>query len=363
MKCIRCGNDSRYKDRGRGICPGCHKPFAFEPRTGSPLSDAAFKSALDAVSANERLRWGVEHLYYEVCRRKRAKFRTGLGCLLLLLVPSVGLTSLALQRFRVVPSLLAALGAVSLWLLIRAKVGAPYVKLTLEQFNVLWERWKRVHGAPPGVIVRKESVRRTRSPEPDLADYSFDRAVVCDRARTVDLLLANNFHFENNCAVLSVSGYPAGPFETVRAMLKRNPRLHVFALHDATPEGCRLAHLLATSPLWFKGHAIVTDVGLRPDQAGPFRGLYLPGSPGDSVQPGSGIRTEEARWLTRQRVELAAIRPEQVLKRLYRALNRRLERPSERTESDTSNAIFIDEDRESFSAQATDSEGGADGFG
>jgi hypothetical protein len=29
--------------------------------------------------------------------------------------------------------------------------------------------------------------------------------VICDRAQTVDVLLANNFHFENNCAVLSES--------------------------------------------------------------------------------------------------------------------------------------------------------------
>ena len=113
-------------------------------------------------------------------------------------------------------------------------------------------------------------------PEPDLADYSFDRAVICDRARTVDLLLANNFHFENNCAVLSIDGYPPGPFETVRAMLKRNPRLQVFALHDATPDGCTLAHRLATDPAWFAGQVPVIDVGLRPGHAGPFQGLWLP---------------------------------------------------------------------------------------
>ena len=34
------------------------------------------------------------------------------------------------------------------------------------------------------------------------------------------MLLANNFHFENNCAILSIEGYPPNVFETVRAMLK-----------------------------------------------------------------------------------------------------------------------------------------------
>ena len=107
--------------------------------------------------------------------------------------------------------------------------------------------WERAHGKPPGLIVRPSAQapsRPRRVLESDLADYSFDRAVICDRARTVDLLLANNFHFENNCAVLSIDGYPPGPFETVRTMLKRNPKLQVFALHDATVEGCTLAHRL-----------------------------------------------------------------------------------------------------------------------
>src|SRR5207245_10189890 len=102
----------------------------------------------------------------------------------------------------------------------------------------VWARWREVHEAPEGVITRKAREETRRRPaEPDLPDYSFDRAVICDRARTVDLLIANNFHFENNCAVLAIGGYPQGPFETVRAMLRKNPRLQVFALHDATTSG------------------------------------------------------------------------------------------------------------------------------
>jgi hypothetical protein len=128
---------------------------------------------------------------------------------------------------------------------------------------------------PKGLIVRA-SARGTPTPkrtfDSDIADYSFDRAVICDRARTADLLIANNFHFENNCAVLSVDGYPEPLFDTVRAMLKRNPKLHVFALHDSSPAGCRLAHRLRTNPEWFAGQGKVTDVGLRPSQAGASTG-------------------------------------------------------------------------------------------
>jgi hypothetical protein len=136
----------------------------------------------------------------------------------------------------------------------------------------------------------------------------------------VDLLLANNFHFENNCAVLAVGGYPRQAFETVRRMLRRNPRLEVFVLHDITPEGCRLAHRLANDPEWFKGMGLrIVDVGLRPVHASPFTKFFEQVS--HEVPSGGGISPDEAQWLSRNRLELAVIRPEQVVKRLFRAMS------------------------------------------
>jgi hypothetical protein len=253
--------------------------------------------------------------------------------------------------------IVGGLAAVGLPLLIRG-LASPTLAVTTDEFDRLWKRWQGVHGTPKGVIVRRSHPMGPRSAEPDLADYSFDRAVICDRARTVDLLVANNFHFENNCAVLSIGGYPPGPFETIRAMLRRNPRLQVFALHDATAPGCRLAHQLATSPEWFQHLSMVTDVGLRPEHARPFDGLYL-ASPGGPVFAGDGITAKEAAWLSNHALELAAIRPEQVLKRLFKALNRASEAKRDGDDPDD----HVSYDSSSFSSDAGDSEGGDDAFG
>jgi len=43
MKCIHCRNDAKYKDRSDKKCPTCHHPFAFEPQTGDPVTDSAFR--------------------------------------------------------------------------------------------------------------------------------------------------------------------------------------------------------------------------------------------------------------------------------------------------------------------------------
>lgn len=252
MKCIRCQHDCKYPERVDRRCPKCRGKFAFEPRTGDRVTDMAFQRAIERVSSGGQVRWGVEHLYYEICRRKR------------------------FSRF--VAFIVRIFGT-----------DSKLARVTPGQFDVMWQRWLEVHHPTPGVIARKAAPKRKREVEPDIADYSFDRAVICDRARTVDLLLANNFHFENNCAMLSVNGYPPGPFSTVLSMLKRNPRLQVLALHDATPAGCSLAHKLATSPEWFGGQVRVVDVGLRPGHAKAFEGLLIPSTtPG--VQAGHGIR-------------------------------------------------------------------------
>ena len=55
--------------------------------------------------------------------------------------------------------------------------------------------------------------------------YSFDRAIICDKPKIAQFLIRNNFHFENNCAVLSIDGYPQSIFNTVMEMLQRNPDL------------------------------------------------------------------------------------------------------------------------------------------
>jgi hypothetical protein len=362
MKCIRCDHDSKYKERPNRRCPKCGGEFAFEPHSGDPCTDGLFQAAIHRVSSNGQLRFGVENLYYELARRLKKKANAA-GCFWILAV--IGLVAGAVNFFktRSNPGLALLFFGIALGLALLGWTWKPMrIGLEQEKFNQLWERWVKVHGQPDTAIRRAEprgKPVKARAVEPDLGDYSFDRAVICDRARTVDLLLANNFHFENNCAVLSIGGYPEGPFQTVRAMLKRNPRLRVFALHDVTAVGCRLAYKLSTDPEWFQGMNNVTDVGLRPSQVQPFAGLF---QPGEAVSPGHGLSPAEARWLAKYTLELAAIRPEQVLKRLFRAINQK-EKAQERESRDEMWDTDFDFDHTSFSSEAGDTDGGGDSFG
>lgn len=356
MKCIACSNDVLYPDRQDGKCPKCGHRFAFEPRKGDKLSDAAFQGAIERVSSGHSVKWTKEHLYYELARRTRSGSKVGAA--ILGVVGGVFALAGFAEAFFFVLTLAAWTIAVVLW-------PSSRIRLKRTDFEGLWRRWTQINGQPRGLIVRKEApapVSRKGKLPSDIAAYSFDRAVVTDRPETADLLLANNFHFENNCAVLCVSGYPERAFDTVLAMLRNNPKLVVYALHDATPEGCALARRLSQSEEWFRGRARVVDVGLRPGHAGPFKGCWQEQTrqvPADPALSGS-----ELRFLTKYYVDLAVIRPEQTIKRLFRAISRKDDESAPVAgDGGGSGDAGYDVDSASFSDDAGASDGGGDSFG
>ncbi|MDY6784646.1 MAG: MFS transporter permease [Cyanobacteriota bacterium] len=159
--------------------------------------------------------------------------------------------------------------------------------------------------------------------------YSFDRAIVCDSAEIAQFLIANNFHLENNCAVLSIDGYPQNIFSTIMEMLHRNPNLKVYALHDASPQGISLANQLRTNNHWFaNSSATIYDLGLSPRQVFKSRSLFIRNSP-DSKQEAARLpqivkqelSPDELEWLEKGNfVELESLMPRQLLQVLTRGI-------------------------------------------
>ena len=349
MKCIHCRTDSRLKERTDGICPNCKRRFVFEPTAGDAFTDQAFMNALDRVSSHGTVKWVPQHLAYELWRSKRGlTLRTWLliwgaaAVLAAILALAIGILPIAAWvAFFIVSAVSVARNT---------KRGRT---LLSSGAQALIDRWTARNGRPAGLI--EPAAQLPPPPAPALARelmaYSFDRAVVCDRRETVDVLLENNFHFENNCAVLSLDGHPHHAFQMVRSMLRRNPRIEVFALHDCTPAGCSIAWQLRHDPEWFANIGSVYDVALRPAQSRAWRRFWLPAAYGGSLVHPS-LSDRERRWLSSWQLELFALRPEQLIKRLYRAMNKL---PEQGSRGDSGDSGFI------VSADASD--GGADSFG
>jgi hypothetical protein len=285
MKCLRCGKQNDYRDRQTAgkACVSCRHPFAFEPREGDPITDGAFSSAITAVSDDGRLAWLDRQLYYEVARRVRRKR------------------------------------------LFHRLTRRAHVSLDDDRFVMLFRRWVGTYGEPPGRLKRNAfatDVRRAERAD-DAAEYGFDRLIVCDSDDIADVLLANSFHADNRCAVLSVTGYPTWAHELLMPRLRAAPPALVAVVHAATVEGCRLAARVKGGAQWFAGleDLDVVDAGLRPADAKGYRGVLLPGSPTD-VLGASAVSLEEARWLGKHKLELEAVRPRALMATLAAVLNR-----------------------------------------
>jgi hypothetical protein len=368
MKCIKCHNDAKLKERPGGRCPKCNAEFAFEPTRGDAFTDAAFEHALDRVSSGYTVRFSETHLYYQLARTKRPTAGRAAAVVLLavaLMIVCVSIGLLYLESFlAAIISMATAIGfGVGAY---RTWDGSQQVGPTLDASTVhhALARWSAVHGMPLKMMSPKprefpDPARAPREMPKELAAYSFDRAVICDRQETVDMLLANNFHFENNCAILSMDGYPHAVFVPVLEMLRRNPKIEVYALHDASAVGFSLARTLASHPDWFRGIGRVTDVGLSVMHAAALRGLWADAAHVEEAHL-NGASAEEATWLRAYRVELHAIRPEQVIKRLFRAMTR----PGTPSESGFGDGggVYYDSGN-SFGSDATTSDGGGDSFG
>jgi len=221
----------------------------------------------------------------------------------------------------------SALGLFSYWLSIsqknRQQITGEIFLVNQAQSDEWLQRWQTVNGALEKLLPAPRQEALPASIDPEISAYSFDRAIICDSDQIAQFLIANNVHFENNCAILSISGYPQSIFDTVIEMLRRNADLKVYALHDANPAGVSLVHKLRTSPNWFANQAVtIFDLGISPRQILETRDMFMQQSQTmaqsarqlpDAVR--QGLTAEELAWLDAGNfVELESFTPQRLLR-------------------------------------------------
>ncbi len=217
------------------------------------------------------------------------------------------------------------LGVISIYLgnfqLSQPSISQKFLFL-VSDLNGWLDSWKKANGTIPKLLSSPRLAAASASINPDVSAYSFDRLVVCDRAEIAQLLIANNFHFENNCAVLSVTGYPESIFDTTMQMLYRNPNLKVFVVHDCSPKGMGLVQKLQSSDRWFKNrNVLIIDIGLTPRQVASARGIFIQTSEASAKEAKQanrsqwqGLAPDEIKWLQAGNyVELESFTPQRLI--------------------------------------------------
>jgi hypothetical protein len=213
--------------------------------------------------------------------------------------------------------------------------------LSPQDFDEVLRRWQRTHGQLAS-LVESNAVRKLKETPigPERPYYSFARLVVTDSATTAALLLANKFHIDNECAVLSIGGYPFSDWQRIVDLLRGNPDLQIALVHDATPAGCALPARIREDA-WFPDQSVrCADVGLRPGQA---LSMNLPqlnsrGTPGSTSILRNVLKGQEVKWLERGHyTELTALAP----KRLMTAITRNFSLLSAAAEPDAEANVWF----------------------
>lgn len=280
-------------------------------------------------------------------RKASAKTLQRLG--VVILVVGISASLFVLNSFPVF-SIVVILGLLSIFLGTRqlGKVENLPQELLFSSIDLdSWlTKWQQINGKVDKVLTSQQEQIAPTSINPDITAYSFDRLVVCDSANIAQLLIANNFHFENNCAILSITGYPQSIFNTTMEMLRRNPDLKVYAIHDCSSKGVNLVHHLRTSEKWFlNSNVTIIDLGLLPRQIIASQGKMFTRFSSQlkdeakklSVDICQSLTADELAWLhTGNFVELESFSPQKLIQVLRHGISGSLN-----LESDDSSIILI----------------------
>ncbi len=335
MKCFKCQTDNNLKDRtaNQGKCKSCHHPFVFDPKThkGVDFTDALFANAIAKASANNTLFFTQKQLFYcfEERRAGKPKAQYAIGCALIVfsIIVLIGLVNSPSAFWFIVFLILIGSGIALFTPQVRRRIERLKRKQTkgnVDDFKRWVEQWKKVNGKIAKMLQPPKTPTEPANISEEIKAYSFDRVVVCERDSVAQFLIANNFHFEHNCAVLAIDGYPNNIFHTVMEMLRRNPVLKVYSLHNASPAFVQMTRKLLADPKWFKDWpgVEVYDIGLMPRQV-IGRRMFVEQSAGSaefashSLAPLSraALTAEEIKWLEEgNHIELESLRPQTLLR-------------------------------------------------
>lgn len=178
----------------------------------------------------------------------------------IILIFSVGALIFGVRARATLIIVLGALFALSaLW--VRIYVNK---KSTREAFNDILRRWLAEKKIPR--LLQKPTMQQPPPEwnEKDIFDYGVERILVVQHELMVDLLVKNNFHTDRSCLVVAANGYPAYISKRLPELVKANPAISFFFLHDASQAGSGMVEKFKWDHKNILEHANVLDLGIFP---------------------------------------------------------------------------------------------------
>lgn len=191
---------------------------------------------------------------------------------------------------------------------------APF--LVNHELDKYIQLWTYAHQKPQSLIIPGEKLAIEASRLKELNQYAVDKILVCERPEMVDFFVANRFHMEQKCLVMTAGGYPFQETDLLFEKLRGLAKLAIFVLHDASLKGVKLPVYLRKQAPWVSKQAQVIDLGLSAEHASKLEDYWH-----HQTSPAAPDDTDYPEWLQHYKVHLAVIPPLQLLNRVGRMLN------------------------------------------
>ncbi len=263
VTCPHCSQSIRGKQRTNSACDLCKKEFAFDPKTNPfRLHDVRFRKVAEHMGAGG-FKFTAGQLGVALTRRPTSATGTYLAAALF------GVFGLAAAFLSATSATKGAEKGVLFgiaWMIAGAVLAGfassnppATPKKEAMQTDIL-PRWCSVHGEPPRGLIDEASLASLTEDDRPLKDLV--AVVVCPERDVLTSLLANGAPRDLRLGLLPTAP-PTNPWEEgLIEMLRKNPRLPILLLHDASAEGVFLARdlpkLLGLDPK----HRIL-DLGLN----------------------------------------------------------------------------------------------------
>ena len=347
VTCPHCSASLKRKERPNLTCDQCKKEFAFDPKEHSlRLNDLRFRRTAERLGA-DGTKFTAAQLRLALTRKAPppASRRPTVGLLLAVGAFIYAAASASSKQGAGGGKVIGALVALAGLAIAVAELFRSPEEVTDQDFRFgTLDRWRAVYGELPAGLVDEAALAglaEEEKPRENLAGV-----VVCPEREVLHSLLANGVPKRLRLGLLGTAP-PADAWEKdLLEALRRDPKLPVFLLHDASAEGVMLARdlpqtlgLSAEHRIYDLGlnakksivkqrftvtHALSLEVSTRLDREAP--GADVAGS--RPIRRGRAqVSPEEMAWLKAGNCSpVLAVPPASLVKRLEFALNKMMPR-------------------------------------
>ncbi|MCB1158108.1 MAG: hypothetical protein H7A25_00835 [Leptospiraceae bacterium] len=261
MKCPSCNSLHPYKD---GMKCKCGYNFVLNPKEAPYFSDTLMKATIDKLSGNGLYYFTRNQLYSALYKRRlqtTRKTRLWVGGFISLGI----LLLLSLMSFNVYgkkEGFFVSGFAFLLFVFIMNRLSKTSPKFMGDIFSLI-DKYHQVHPIKNMATGKAFQNLKEKKFDKSFFEHAPERILIVEHDDFTDVLLLNNFYFDEKCLVLSENKYPNRIFQAYQEFIEKHPDIPIHIMHDASERGFKMEERLRSDSSWKLSGKTILDMGIK----------------------------------------------------------------------------------------------------